>query len=134
MSYVVWERWFLGPEGTEYIASMARDAVWEETEKIHARAEALLAAAASAVKIADPSGLTRIDSEMEGNDGIVSMWGYKHGALAIEFGHYPFGCVCGHPTKPPSGLYIITRAAGLGGSRGTKARAAAHSARTGGGR
>ena len=71
--------------------------------EIHAKAEVLLEAANTTVKIADPSGLTRIESGMEGNDGYVGMWGYKNGALAIEFGHQPSGYFADIPLQGPSG-------------------------------
>lgn len=77
-------------------------------------------------KIADPGGLTKIGSSSSTGrygalDYLVWMEAYKQGAMALEFGHAPSG-VFGPggvyedvPTRAPHGLYILTRAAGLGG-------------------
>jgi hypothetical protein len=76
-------------------------------------------------KIADPDGLTRIGwGRGTGKYGAVdfNVWmeAYKQGAMALEFGHAPSGVFgeggsLGHiKTRAPHGLYILTRAAGLG--------------------
>ena len=57
---------------------------------------------------------------MEAVDGFVEMKGTD--PMAIEFGHFPSGYFApekyGKVTKPPHGLYILSRAAGIGGATG----------------
>lgn len=105
-----------------------RNAVKRAGREIEGKARAnLFSARASTpwVKIADPDGLTRIgaDQEFHGPALDVDVWmsAYKQGAMALEFGHAPSG-VFGEggrlshvKTRAPHGLYILTRAAGLGG-------------------
>lgn len=67
------------------------------------------------------SGLTRIGMHSEPGpaygaiDYIVWLEGGEddRGAMAIEMGHSPSGYFKGKPSKSPSGLYILHRAAGL---------------------
>lgn len=97
------------------------------TREVEGKARANLAKARASgwTKIADPDGLTKIGSAQgEGKYGavdyVVYMEAYKQGAMAIEFGHAPSGVFgpggqMSHiKTKAPHGLYILSRAAGLG--------------------
>lgn len=76
-------------------------------------------------KIADPEHQTEIGSDRSVGkygavDYIVWMEAYKQGAMALEFGHAPSGVFgpggkLSHiVSRAPHGLYILTRAAGLG--------------------
>lgn len=99
------------------------------TREVEARAKSNLAEARASTiwdKIADPArkteiGSTRGDGKYGAIDWAVYMDAYKGGAMALEFGHAPSGVfgeggLYGHlKTKAPHGLYILTRAAGLGG-------------------
>ena len=99
------------------------------TREVEAKARGNLRAARSTTewtKIADPDGLTHVgaatDSGKYGDlDYYVYMEAYKQGAMALEFGHAPSGVfgpdgAYAHvKTRAPHGLYILTRAAGLGG-------------------
>jgi hypothetical protein len=82
-------------------------AVWEETEKIGARARGNLAGHRE-------TGEARIEVTFEGGtDGLVSL--VDVAAESIEWGHWFTGFGWANPAFPRfvAGLYIITRAAGL---------------------
>jgi hypothetical protein len=105
-----------------------QNALRRETRQVEGKARSNLSAARSSTeweKIADPGHLTSIGSAKGvgkyGNvDYVVYMEAYKQGAMALEFGHAPSGVFgpggsLSHvKTRAPSGLYILTRAAGLG--------------------
>lgn len=100
------------------------------TREVENRARGNLSEARSSTewfKIADPGHQTEIGAAQDTSgkygsiDYYVYMEAYKQGAMALEFGHAPSG-VFGPggqlehiPTRAPHGLYILTRAAGLGG-------------------
>lgn len=99
------------------------------TREVENKARANLSKARASTgwdKIADPDGMTSIGAAHSTGkygalDYVVYMEGYKQGAMAIEFGHAPSGVFgpggsLSHiKTRAPHGLYILTRAAGLGG-------------------
>lgn len=99
-----------------------RAAVRKEVNAGERRAKANLAEARSSThweKIYGPSHLTSVDSGMGAVDGWFSL--VAPNAMAIEFGHAPSG-VFGPggslehvDSKAPHGLYILTKAAYLGG-------------------
>lgn len=103
-------------------------ALLKEKNRVESAAERNLSAARSSTewdKIADPEGLTRIGSDRSTGsygalDYVVWMEAYKQGAMALEFGHAPSGVFgpggrLSHiVSRAPHGLYILTRAAGLG--------------------
>lgn len=94
------------------------------TREVEGKARANLSQARSSTqweKIADPEHLTSIGSAKYGNvDYVVYMEAYKNGAMALEFGHAPSGVFgpggsLSHvQSRAPHGLYILTRAAGVG--------------------
>lgn len=102
-------------------------AVREVADEVEDRAQQNLRQARASTqweKIADPEhrteiGLSRGTNRYGSVDYLVWMDGYKTGAMAIEFGHAPSGvfgpggAYADVPTRAPSGLYILTRAAGL---------------------
>jgi hypothetical protein len=97
-------------------------AVREERDEVATRAEGNLAAARASgtEKISGPEHVTRITTTDGEVDAFVNMEGTD--PMAIEFGHFPSGFfdpeTYGRVTKAPHGLYILTRAAGLGGATG----------------
>lgn len=97
------------------------------TKRVEAKANGNLARArATGVeKISGPEHVTEIDAHSSTGkygavDYEVSMTGTN--PMAIEFGHAPSGAFdpekVGFVSKAPHGLYILTRAAGIGGYTG----------------
>lgn len=80
----------------KFIAGMpgVQNEIRSETERIGRIADRKLAALRASspwVKIADPSGLTKITTEYGGFDGFINLEAYKMGAMALEYGHEPSG-------------------------------------------
>lgn len=97
-------------------------AVRDENDEVYRRAKANLAQARSSShweKIHGPDHLTKVTKSEGDVDGFTNL--EAPNPMAIEFGHAPSGVFgpggsLGHlETKAPHGLYIITRAARLGG-------------------
>ncbi|ASZ75453.1 tail completion or Neck1 protein [Mycobacterium phage Kimona] len=90
------------------------DALWEEAQDGEDRAAANLAYVRATTphhKIFGPDHLTYTSAERGDVDSFFSL--NAPNALAIEFGHDPSGVFAGTDTKPPEGLYILMKAAGL---------------------
>lgn len=64
-------------------------------------------------KISGPDGLTKTSVSKGDVDSFVNL--EAPNAMAIEFGHMPSGFFAGTDTRPPRGLYILGKAAGLAG-------------------
>lgn len=64
-------------------------------------------------KIHGPDGLTKTSVTKGDVDSFVNL--EAPNAMAIEFGHDPSGFFAGTDTRPPRGLYILGKAAGLAG-------------------
>jgi len=90
-----------------------KSAVHDEAKTVGRRAEANLTEARSSThwrKIHGPSHLTRVTVTQGDVDSFANL--EAPNAMAIEFGHEPSGYFAGTNTRPPHGLYILTRAAG----------------------
>lgn len=103
----------------KFIAGMpgVQAEIRSETQRIGRIADRRLTALRASsqwVKLADPSGQTKITTEYGGFDGFVNLEAYKMGAMALEYGHEPSG-VFG-PTgrfshikvRPSRGTYLMT--------------------------
>ncbi|BBC53824.1 putative head-to-tail connector [Mycobacterium phage PP] len=90
------------------------DAVWDEAKERERLAHGILEQVRATTphhKIFGPDGLTKTSRERSYPDAFFSL--NAPNPKAIEFGHDPSGVFAGTDTKPPEGLYILYRAAGL---------------------
>lgn len=108
-------QFYLGKrEMHKYIAHKpgVADAMYDEAKERDRKAAGLLAevrATTTHEKIHGPSHLTRTSASRGSPDARFSL--HAPNALAEEYGHDPSGVFAGTDTKPPDGLFILTRAA-----------------------
>lgn len=90
------------------------NALYDEAKERERVAHGLLEEARATTthtKIHGPSHLTRTSAQRD-PDGVDARFSlHAPDALAEEYGHDPSGVFAGTDTKPPDGLFILTRAA-----------------------
>jgi len=94
-----------------HIEGVGRSTYEEANKREHYAAANLAEVRATTThsKIHGPDHLTSTSSQQSFPDALFSL--DAPNAVAIEFGHDPSGVFAGTDSKPPQGLYILTKAA-----------------------